>query len=377
MPRQTPASLLPSSARVTLPARITSLTAINRSSSVAAGLSDGHVAVWTCGANTAAVMLKPHTARVLAVGSTADGLAVWSVASDASLARTPITPPAQSTARRLDLGAAPTPAAAFSSDGSMLVTGGEFGEIRVFDTTSGALTQQLRGHRTELQYLAVRPGSAILASASAEADLRVWDTGTGREIGHVDGDLSLFALGFSPRDGTLASGGVNRRVTLHDPATFKPLNELTLQAPRMVATLAWSPVAASSRWVTSTTKRCRRAAYKSSLPAVARSSPASIRAMYLLMPWCLRVTGAWSSVSSAAICARGRWLPRSDREALLEFVIVTIRSPMNEGPLGLTTAIRRMKMRSPSLIRAASEAAKSAASDNGSCCLEPIADLLS
>lgn len=241
MPRQTPASLLPSSARVTLPARITSLTAINRSSSVAAGLSDGHVAVWTCGANTAAVMLKPHTARVLAVGSTADGLAVWSVASDASLARTPITPPAQSTSRPLDLGAAPTPAAAFSSDGSMLVTGGEFGEIRVFDTTSGALKQQLRGHRTELQYLAVRPGSAILASASAEADLRVWDTGTGREIGHVDGDLSLFALGFSPRDGTLASGGVNRRVTLHDPATFRPLNELTLQAPRMVATLAWSP----------------------------------------------------------------------------------------------------------------------------------------
>jgi WD40 repeat protein len=185
--------------------------------------------------------LKPHAARVLAVGSTADGRELWSVASDGSLARTPITPGAQSTSRQVDLGTVPTRAAAFSADGSMLVTGGELGEIRVFDTTSGGLRQQLRGHRTELQYLAVRPGSTIVASASAEADLRIWDTASGRQIGFVDGDLSFFAVGFSPRDGTLASGGVDRRLTLRDPTTFKPTGILVLQAPRMVATLAWSP----------------------------------------------------------------------------------------------------------------------------------------
>ncbi len=142
---------------------------------------------------------------------------------------------------KVDLGAAQPRAAAFSADGSFVVTGGEFGEIRVFDTASGALRHQLRGHRTELQFLAVRPGSAIVASASAEADLRIWNTSAGREIGSVDGLLSLFALGFSPRDGTLASGGVDRRLTLRHPTTFRPAGELALQAPRMVATLAWSP----------------------------------------------------------------------------------------------------------------------------------------
>ena len=111
----------------------------------------------------------------------------------------------------------------------------------MFDTASGALRRKLNGHGTELQALAVRPGSSIVASASAEADLRIWDTAAGREIGRVDGDVSLFALGFSPRDGTLVSGGVDRRLTLRDATTFKPLGDLLLKAPRMVGTLAWSP----------------------------------------------------------------------------------------------------------------------------------------
>ena len=229
------------SATVTLPADITSLAAINRSSTVVAGLADGQIVTWNPGERTPVIALKPHATRVLAVGSTSDGHELWSVASDGSLARTPISPGSPTISQRVDLGPAPTRAAAFSAEGSMLVTGGEFGELRVFDTASSTLRQQLRGHRTELQDLAIRPGSAIVASASAEADLRIWDAATGREIGFVDGDLSLFALGFSPRDGTLASGGVDRRLTLHETTTFEPVAHVSLQAPKLVAALAWSP----------------------------------------------------------------------------------------------------------------------------------------
>ena len=238
---QTGTSAARHSAAVTLAADISSLSAINKSPNVAAGLADGHVVVWNAREATPAVVLKPHAAKVLAVGSTADGRELWSVGVDGSLALTRIAPGANSTSRRLDFGAAPARAAAFSTDGAMLVTGGEFGEIRVFDAPSGALQRQLRGHRTELQSLAVRPGSAIVASASAEADLRIWDVPTGRQISSVEGDLSLFALAFSPRDGTLASGGVDRRLTLRDSTTFKVVGQVALQAPKMVATLAWSP----------------------------------------------------------------------------------------------------------------------------------------
>jgi len=241
---QAPAKVSPS-AIVTLPAAITSLTVMGSTSdrgpaSIAAGLSDGRVAVWKVGDETAAFS-KPHKARVVAVASSADGLTVWSLAEDGSLARTPVAAVTESTSRQLDAGAEATRAAAFAADASIVVTGGELGDIRVFDTSSGALKQQLRGHRTELQALAMRPGSPILASASAESDLRLWDIATGRQISEIDDDLSLFALAFSPRDGTLACGGVNRRLSLRDPETFKSTRDVTLKAPRMVGAVAWSP----------------------------------------------------------------------------------------------------------------------------------------
>jgi len=238
---QAPAGPVPIAASLTLPSDITSLTAINRSSTIAVGLKDGRVAVWNGQDAAPSALLKPHTEQVIAVGSSADGGEVWSLATDGSLARTPVTSGAASTSRRIETGTARMRAAVFSADASLLVAGGEHGEIRVFDTASGALRQTLRGHRTELQVLALRPGTATLASASAEADLRLWDAAAGRELGFVDGDLSLFALAFSPRDGMLAAGGVDRRLTLRAPATLKPAAQMTLQAPRMAATLAWSP----------------------------------------------------------------------------------------------------------------------------------------
>ncbi len=226
-------------ASATLPAAITSLTAINGTSSVVAGLADGRIAVWT--AADEPVLLRPHASRILAVGSSLDGMECLSLAIDGSLARTRLEAGAAPTLQQLDLGTAPTRAAAFSSDGMLLATGGEFGDVRVFDTTSGALRQTLRAHRTEMQALAIRPGSTVVASASAEADLRLWDGVTGRELTSLDTDLSLFALGFSPRDGTLASGGVDRRVTLRDAATYASVGTFDLQAPALVASLAWSP----------------------------------------------------------------------------------------------------------------------------------------
>jgi WD40 repeat protein len=236
-------AVLPS-ATVTLPADITCLSAIRPAAGggqtpiVAAGLADGQIAIWN-GRDATVTLSTPHTSRVLAVG--AAGAVVLSLADDGSLARTPLAAGGAATSQHLDLGTAPTRAAEFSSDGALLVTGGGFGEIRVFDTASGVLKQQIRGHRTELQALALRPGSSTLASASAEADLRIWDVATGRAVADIPGDLSLFALAFNPSDGALASGGADRRVTLGSPATFKAMQQVALKAPKLVATLAWSP----------------------------------------------------------------------------------------------------------------------------------------
>src|SRR5688500_16835165 len=186
-----------------LPAAVTALEAIG-GSRVAAGLGDGQIAIWNGSAAAPAQLFKPHTTRILAVSATADGRDLLSLSADGVLARTALAAPAAPGIQKIDAGPARIVAAAFSSDASMLVTGGAFGELRVFDTAPAALKHRLHRHRTEIQSLAIRPGGRTIASASAEADLRIWDGASGRELQAIVGDLSLFAVTFSPRDGTLA-----------------------------------------------------------------------------------------------------------------------------------------------------------------------------
>ena len=229
----------PLSASVTLPAEITCLTRVSGSPRAAAGLADGRVAIWSPSERAPSLLLQPHTARVMAAATTADGSEVLSIAADGTLARTPVVPGAKAVVLKVDLGTTPVRAAVFSRDGSRLVTGGERGELRVLDTATGAAILR-PGHRTELQAIATQPRTSIVASASAESDLRLWDAATGREVKRIDCGLSLFALAFSPEDGTLASGGVARRLTLYDPRTFETTGELVLEAPNMISALAWS-----------------------------------------------------------------------------------------------------------------------------------------
>ena len=233
----------PPSVAITLPADITCLAALRSSPRVAAGLSDGRVAIWSPSEAAPSLALQPHAASVMAVGTTADGAALLSAASDGTLSRTPISPGATAVTSKLELGRGRARAAVFAADGSRLITGGDHGDLRVFDTITGAVTARFNGHRTELQAIAagLGPGAGLVASASAESDLRLWDAASGKELKRVDCGLSLFALEFNPRDGALASGGVARRLVLHTPRTLEAAGELLLEAPNMIAALAWSP----------------------------------------------------------------------------------------------------------------------------------------
>ena len=228
-----------SAVTVKMTADLTALSVVD-DSRVAVGLADGRVAIWN-GRDSTTIDVPAHKARVLAVGVTPDKQRVLSVASDGSFAESPMAKGAAGRTAHLDLGAAPTRAAMFSPDGASLMTGGEFGDVRVYDVESGKLRREMRGHRTEIQDLAFRPQSAFVASAGADADVRVWDGASGRAAGLVENDVSMFAIAFSPRDGTLASGGVDRRVTFRDPKAYAAAGVFILQAPKMVATLAWSP----------------------------------------------------------------------------------------------------------------------------------------
>ena len=235
------AAALAPAASVTLPQATTCLAALPNTPMVAAGLANGDVVLWNGRDTTPTKTMTPHTARVIALGTTADERDLLSAAADGTLVRSRLDTGAAAQAIRVDLGVPPYRAAVFSADGSRLMVAGELGDIRVFDTASGALQRELRGHRSEMRGLAVRPGSDALASAGTDADLRTWDTATGRQTGFVDGLLTTFAVAYSPKDGTLASGGTDRKLTLRDAKTMKPTIAFELPAPKIVAKLAWSP----------------------------------------------------------------------------------------------------------------------------------------
>jgi WD40 repeat protein len=87
----------------------------------------------------------------------------------------------------------------------------------------------------------MRSGDMTLASSAADADVRVWDVGSGREVHAIDNDLSSLAIALNPRDGTLASGGTDRRVTLRTSTAWDTAGVFALEPTKIVASLAWAP----------------------------------------------------------------------------------------------------------------------------------------
>ena len=111
----------------------------------------------------------------------------------------------------------------------------------------------LSGHTGGVEGVAFSPDSRMIASASGDGTLWLWDSGTGTPIGQpLTGHTgSVMGVAFSPDGTTIASAGDDRTVRLWDAATGEPIGQPLTGHTERVEAVAFSPdgevIASASR----------------------------------------------------------------------------------------------------------------------------------